>query len=427
LKKQLKFKRTEIGRIPNEWEIVQLEKVIKDIKNGFASGKRDNDGIIQVRMNNVTTDGRLIFDTFLKVPTPENINDFLLKEGDFLFNNTNSIDLVGKSAIFKKTPFPCTFSNHFTRIRLTEDILPEWVLFHFITLWRKGFFKSVAIRHVGQSAVQTKFITNINITLPPLPEQQKTVEILTTVDEAIEKVSETIEKTQRLKKGLMHELLTGRRQTGDNKQGKREFKETEIGRIPKEWEVRPIGEVAETSSGGTPSRNKKEYFVGNIPWVKSGELKDNIIYDTEEKITEIGLQNSSAKLFPKGTLLIALYGATVGKTGILGINATSNQAVCAISSRKDLIDQKFLQHYLIFRRRQLISISSGGAQPNISQEIVRIFRIPLPPLPEQQKIAEILSTIDKKLELLKRKKERFERIKRGLMDDLLTGRKRVSP
>ncbi len=195
---------------------------------------------------------------------------------------------------------------------------------------------------------------------------------------------------------------------------------TEIGEIPEEWEIKKIGDIAETSSGGTPSRDKKEYFIGSIPWIKSGELKDNTIYDTEEKITEKGLQNSSAKLFPKGTLLIALYGATVGKTGILGIDATTNQAVCAILSKKDLINQKFLQYFLISRRKQLISLSAGGAQPNISQEIIRVFKIPLPPLPEQRRIAEVLGTVDSAIQKVGGAIERTERLKKGLMQRLLT-------
>lgn len=203
-------------------------------------------------------------------------------------------------------------------------------------------------------------------------------------------------------------------------QGRQDLKDTEIGRIPKDWEVVRIGEIAKTSSGGTPSRDKEEYYNGNIPWVKSGELKDNVIYATEEKITEKGLQNSSAKLFSKGTLLIALYGATVGKTAILGINATTNQAVCAIIDKKGIFDPRFLQCFLIFRRKQLISISSGGAQPNISQEIINIFKVPLPPLPEQQKIAEILSTVDQAIEKVEESIAKTERLKSGLMQKLLT-------
>jgi len=207
--------------------------------------------------------------------------------------------------------------------------------------------------------------------------------------------------------------------------GHKEYKQTPIGTIPKEWEVVKVEDVAETSSGGTPNRSKKEYYGGNIPWVKSGELKDNTIYDTEEKITENGLKNSSAKLLPRGTLLVAMYGATVGKTGILGIDATTNQAVCAILPKNNSLNLSFLQYYIIFARNRWISQSSGGAQPNISQEIIRTSRIPLPKFEEQQKISEILSTLDTKLALEKKEKARLERIKRGLMDLLLTGKIRV--
>jgi len=168
------FKDTEIGRIPKAWEVVRLDDIIEYIKNGFASGKRDEKGIVQIRMNNVTTNGRLTFDSYLKVPIPESIDEWLLKKGDFLFNNTNSIDLVGKSTIFNDAPFPCTFSNHFTRIRFKKDsVLPELILYNFIILWETGFFKSVAIRHVGQSAVHNKYLLKLKLPLPPLPEQQK--------------------------------------------------------------------------------------------------------------------------------------------------------------------------------------------------------------------------------------------------------------
>lgn len=200
-----------IGRIPKEWEVVRLEKVIQEIKNGFASGKRDDNGIVQIRMNNVTTDGRLIFDSFIKVPIPENINEFLLKGNDFLFNNTNSIDLVGKSTIFKRAPFPCTFSNHFNRIRFNDELVPEWILLHFIKLWEKGFFKSVAIRHVGQSAVHTKYILNLELPLPPLPEQKKIAEILSTVDKRLDLLRKRKERLERVKRGLMNDLLSGRK------------------------------------------------------------------------------------------------------------------------------------------------------------------------------------------------------------------------
>src|SRR5437870_5188035 len=122
------FKVTPVGQLPSDWDVATLHALAKEIRNGFASGERDENGIVQIRMNNVTNDGRLTFDEFLSVPRPDHVDDFVLREGDFLFNNTNSWELVGKSAVFHVAPFPCVFSNHFTRIRFKDAILPDFVL-----------------------------------------------------------------------------------------------------------------------------------------------------------------------------------------------------------------------------------------------------------------------------------------------------------
>lgn len=147
-----------------------------------------------------------------------------------------------------------------------------------------------------------------------------------------------------------------------------------------------LGDVAETSSGGTPQRGVGRFYGGKIPWVKSGELPDGIILETEESITDEGLSNSSAKLLPSGTLLIAMYGATVGKLGILGVPAATNQAVCAITPSSEL-DRDYLFYWLAKIRRSLVEASFGGAQPNISQTVVRNIEIPLLSIDEQSRIA----------------------------------------
>ncbi|MCK4250410.1 restriction endonuclease subunit S [candidate division WOR-3 bacterium] len=206
------FKDTETGRIPKEWEVVRLEQVIKNIRNGFASGKRDDNGVVQIRMNNVTTDGKVIFDSYLKVPKPDNINEWLLDSGDFLFNNTNSYDLVGKSAVFKESPFPCTYSNHFTRIKFnTSSTHPNFILYHFLVLWRKGYFKSVAIRHVGQAAVHNRYLLKLSIPLPSIVEQRKVVGIISGADQYLKTLIVKKLKFEKIKKGLMNDLLTGKR------------------------------------------------------------------------------------------------------------------------------------------------------------------------------------------------------------------------
>ena len=173
--------------------------------------------------------------------------------------------------------------------------------------------------------------------------------------------------------------------------------------LPKGWEIKKLGEVCETTSGGTPSRKQPEYYNGEIPWVKSGELDRGLIIDTEEKITEEAVKNSSAKIFPKGTLLIALYGATIGKLAFLGINAATNQAICGIFKNEN-IESKYLFHFLFYKKPTLVKQGIGGAQPNISQGILKNLEVPLPPLPIQQKIVakieELLSELDKGKEQL---------------------------
>jgi len=167
--------------------------------------------------------------------------------------------------------------------------------------------------------------------------------------------------------------------------------------IPKHWQVRALGEICFTTSGGTPSRGNKRYYEGNIPWVKSGELNKGLITDTEEKISEEAIKNSSAKIFPKGTLLIALYGATIGKLAFLGIEAATNQAVCGIYKNEN-IDSNYLYYYLFSKKPSLVKQGIGGAQPNISQGILKNLELPIPPLQEQQaivsKIEELLSDLE---------------------------------
>lgn len=153
----------------------------------------------------------------------------------------------------------------------------------------------------------------------------------------------------------------------------------------------PISEFCNTGSGTTLSRQKHDRcYGGNIPWVKSGELRESIIRDTEEKVTEEALKETSLKIAPKGAILVAMYGANVGRVGILGIEATTNQAVCYVVPDKEKADSRYIFHALQQKLPEFISRSVGGAQPNISQQIIKEAKIPLPPLTEQKRIAAIL-------------------------------------
>ena len=220
-------------------------------------------------------------------------------------------------------------------------------------------------------------LESFEIPLPPIAEQKRIVAVLNeqmaTVEKAREAALEKVEAVRALASAWLREVFS--------------FGE---GELPHGWQWIKLGDVCKTATGGTPSRNVESFYGGDIPWIKSGELNDSFVSETEETIARLGADKSNAKIFPEGTLLIALYGATVGKLGILDINAATNQAVCAIFPDNS-IDRDYLFFFLLYIRKSLVHASFGGAQPNISQSIVRSLDIPLPPLTEQKRLISALS------------------------------------
>lgn len=255
----------------------------------------------------------------------------------------------------------------------------------------------------------------------PLAEQQKIATILTSVDTVIEKTRAQIDKLKDLKTGMMQELLT-------KGIGHTEFKDSPVGRIPKSWDVTTIADIARLTSGGTPNRENVDYWNGDVLWVKTGEVNYQTIFDTEEKITALGLKKSSAKLVPAGAILIAMYGQgiTRGKVAKLGVPAAMNQACLAIIPNKQVIND-FLYYFLSREYLNLRSMVQEGAQKNLSASIVKEILLPVPPKKEQQKIVDVLQSIDAKIMTEKKKLNIVEDTKKALMQDLLTGSVRVNP
>lgn len=168
------------------------------------------------------------------------------------------------------------------------------------------------------------------------------------------------------------------------------------------WPTLPLGKIAKIQSGGTPDRKNKSYWIdGNIPWVTTAEVQFSTITATKEMITQLGLENSSAKIFPKGTILLALYGQgkTRGQVGLLAIDAATNQACAAIRAKPE-VDTSYLYEFLKGSYLTIRGLSNSGGQENLSAAIVSEIQVPLPPLPEQRKIAAILRTWDEAIEKL---------------------------
>jgi len=184
--------------------------------------------------------------------------------------------------------------------------------------------------------------------------------------------------------------------------------------------------VADWSSGGTPSRKRADYFGGDVPWVKTGELTEKYIRSTEETLTELGVKNSSARVFPKGSVGIAMYGATIGKVSIWGIVASTNQACAVAQPLEEIVSSEFLYHFLRSEKGALVKEGKGGAQPNISQGLLKAWPIALPPFNEQRRIVEkieaLFDEIDKGVESLKTAKTTLGLYRQSLLRSAFEGR-----
>lgn len=204
------------------------------------------------------------------------------------------------------------------------------------------------------------------------------------------------------------------------------YKRTVVGEIPEDWELRSIGSMGSVASGGTPSRTNLAYWNGNIPWVTTTQINFNTIDSAEQFITEEGLNNSAAKLYPPGTLLMAMYGQgkTRGKVAILGVEASTNQACAAILLDRD-VQQDYIFHYLASQYEAIRNLSNTGNQENLNGLIIKSIKIPIPPLKEQVAIAQALSDVDALIASLDKLITKKRHLKTAAMQLLLTGKKRL--
>lgn len=307
--------------------------------------------------------------------------------------------------------YVCIAANELSTNQGFKNFLPSPLYFPRYLYWyfkgNKSFLETYAsgttFKEIsGQRAKQILF------PLPALETQQRIVSriesLFSQLDEAAEKVQAVIDSHEARKQAILHRAFRG--ELTRDREVDEEDSSTDIPELPGEqqpyplpkgWKWVKLSSVAKWGSGGTPSRKHSEYYAGEIAWLKTGELTDSEISATEEHITTEALNNSSARLFPINTVIMAMYGATIGKLGILKIKAATNQA-CACAQCHDFIHYKYLFFYLLSQRDEFIKLGKGGAQPNISQEIIKNFLIPLPPLAIQEYIVSRIESLFSKLE-----------------------------
>jgi type I restriction enzyme S subunit len=313
---------------------------------------------------------------------------------------------VGKLAI---STFPLCTSQDFTNFTPTAT---DPVFLAYLLKSRKNtlfsFNQGTSIKGFTKDN-----IASLELGFPSLAEQQKIAECLSSVDEVIAAQARKVDALKTHKKGLMQQLFPREGET----QPRLRFPEF---RRDGEWVLEPLGNIFETTSGGTPSRTEKAYWNGDIPWVTTSLVDFRVITSAEESITAEGLENSSAKLFPKGTVLMAMYGQgkTRGQVALLGIEAATNQACAAILPHEG-IDPYFVFANLAGRYEEIREMSNSGGQENLSQGLVREIPFAFPPNDaEQCKVTSCLSSLDALITTETQKLDALKRHKRGLMQQL---------
>ena len=357
---------------------------------------------------------------------PETISkwsdEYKLIDGDILVNSTGT-GTVGRTRLFHSDvlgdyPFVVP-DSHVSVVRSFEEIESKFVLAFLSSDYGQTYIEDNLAGSTNQKELYIGVLDNMQFPLPPHEEQFR---IVTTVDKWFSLI-DTLESAKKdlrtsisqAKSKILDLAIHGKLvpQDPNDEPASELLKRINpkavascdnphyVGDIPSNWVWTTLGSIGKWQSGGTPSKMHKEYYGGNIPWLKTGDLNDGLVTDIPEHITELGLENSSAKLNPAGSVLIAMYGATIGKVGILGIPATTNQACCACIEYKG-ITQQHLFLFLLANKANFVAAGGGGAQPNISKEIITKTLIPLPPIEEQNRIVAKVKDLFSQLDLIEK-------------------------
>ncbi len=413
-----------MSNLPKGWEIKSIKDLKLDISDGNYSSKypTQNDfiecGVPFIRANNIKS--MTVIDKDMRFISEKQHNELKkghLKKNDILITTRGDI---GQVSLVPDKYIGANINAQIVRIGVSESIFFKYLAY---ILTYEETQKNIKSLETGTALKQlpVKKLDLLNIPLPPLEEQKKIADILTTVDKKIAFVEENISATEELKKGLMQKLLT-------EGIGHTEFKDSELGRIPESWEIKSLNQISDLTS--SKRIYLSDYVDSGIPFFRGKEVSllknrekiEDLLFISENKYEEIKVKYGVPS---KNDILITAVG-TLANTYRVPNNDKFYFKDGNLIWLKDITENSiFIEYLMNFRKKDILDSASGSSQKALTIVQLKKLNLTLPPLEEQKQIAEILSAVDNKLENLKEKKLFFEELKKGLMQKLLTGEVRV--
>lgn len=363
----------------SKWEYKKLGDICV-LLNGYAfkSEKYVDEGIRVMRITNVQK-GAIVDDDpkFYPMSSQTEIQRYLLKENDLLVSLTGNVGRVG---LLQRELLPAALNQRVACLRQKNNSLDLKYLFH---LLNSDLFEKDCIANsqgIAQKNMSTKWLSDYELPIPPIADQQRIVAELDCLNEMIAVKQEQLKEFDKLAQSIFYDMF------GNG------------------YEKKLLGDFCEVGTGSTPSRkNEGLFYGGQIPWVKTTEVQNSDIYKTEETITDTAIEQTNCKLYPIGTILMAMYGQgkTRGQVARLMIKAATNQACAAIIPDDKVCDRDYLYEYLLLSYEKIRDMARGGNQANLNLQLVRSIPVPLPPLSLQQQFADKISAIEAQKELVK--------------------------
>ena len=408
------YKDTKIGRIPKDWKLISFGDLGEyygglsgKTKVNFGSGKP------YIPFMNIMANDIIDVNYFDLVEINGDEKQNKAVKGDVFFNTSSETpEEVGMCAVLLDDISDLYLNSFCFGFRLNEEAEKRYLPEYISRFMNSGFGRRLMFplaQGMTRYNLSKKYFVKLEIPFPPLPEQQKIADILSTVDEQINTTDKIIEKSKELKKGLMQKLFS-------EGIGHTEFKDTKIGRIPKDWEVKQLASICDIVMGQSPPSESYNENDTGLPLVQGNA-------DIKSRITKPRIYTSQITKISEVDDIIMTVRAPVGAIAKSNIKSCIGRGVCAL--RVKSIDNEFLYQMLIEKETSWIRLEQGSTFSAVNSKDIKTFKIALPPLQEQQKIATILSEADAKIEKEQTQKAQLEALKKGLMQQLLIGKKRV--